>query len=27
LGPFLLKKRDQPHWQDKENWKEVFKLD
>jgi carbamoyltransferase len=27
LGPFLLKKKDQPNWQDLENWREVFKLD
>lgn len=27
LGSFLLKKHDQPRWQDKENWKEEFKLD
>jgi carbamoyltransferase len=27
VGPFLLKKTEQPLWQDRENWKEVFKLD
>ena len=27
LGPFLLKKTEQPNWQDRENWREVFKLD
>ena len=27
LGPFLLKKKDQPNWQDLENWRKVFKLD
>ena len=27
LGPFLLKKSDQPNWQESENWREVFKLD
>jgi carbamoyltransferase len=27
LGPFLLKKTDQPHWQDRENWRETFTLD
>jgi len=27
LGPFLLKKTDQPRWQDRENWRETFKLD
>ena len=27
LGPFLLKKTDQPHFDDKERWQEEFKLD
>ncbi len=27
LGPFLLKKTDQPHFDDKERWREEFKLD
>lgn len=27
LGSFLLKKTDQPNWEDKENWQETFALD
>lgn len=27
LGPFLLSKKEQPPWQDKQNWKEEFVLD
>ena len=27
LGPFLLKKTEQPNWEDKENWQETFVLD
>ena len=27
LGPFLLKKTDQPRWDEKENWQETFVLD
>ncbi len=27
LGPFLLQKQQQPHWQDRENWREEFRLD
>ena len=27
LGPFLLKRTEQPRWEERENWKEVFKLD
>ncbi len=27
VGNFLLHKQEQPNWQDKENWREVFKLD
>lgn len=27
LGNYLLKKNDQPSWQEKENWQEKFKLD
>ena len=27
LGPFLLKKSDQPNWEDRENWRESFQLD
>jgi carbamoyltransferase len=27
LGSYLLEKKAQPNWQDKENWREVFKLD
>ena len=27
LENFLLHKKDQPKWQDKENWREVFVLD
>ncbi|MCZ6777435.1 MAG: carbamoyltransferase [Acidobacteria bacterium] len=27
LGPFLLKKTDQPQWQEKVNWKQEFQLD
>ncbi len=27
LGPFLLKKTEQPQWQEKVNWKEEFQLD
>ncbi|MEY3015635.1 MAG: hypothetical protein RIT45_4370, partial [Pseudomonadota bacterium] len=27
LENFLLRKTDQPKWQDKENWREVFVLD
>jgi carbamoyltransferase len=27
LGPFLLKKKEQPGWQEKENWQETFALD
>jgi carbamoyltransferase len=27
LGPFLLKKTDQPHFDDKERWREEFTLD
>ncbi len=27
IGDYLFVKTEQPNWQDKENWKEVFKLD
>jgi carbamoyltransferase len=27
MGPFLLEKKSQPRWQDRENWRETFKLD
>jgi hypothetical protein len=27
VGPFLLAKTDQPHWEERERWQEVFKLD
>ncbi|WP_437963549.1 carbamoyltransferase [Sorangium sp. So ce260] len=27
LGPFLLKKTDQPRWHERENWRETFNLD
>jgi len=27
LGPFLLKKTEQPHFDDKEKWREEFVLD
>ncbi len=27
LGPFLLKKTEQPHWREKERWQERFTLD
>ena len=27
VGPFLLKKQDQPAWDDKDQWQETFKLD
>ena len=27
LGPFLLKKTEQPHWEEKDRWQEEFKLD
>ena len=27
IGPFLLAKTEQPHWEERERWQEVFKLD
>jgi carbamoyltransferase len=27
LGSFLLDKRDQPRWQEKDAWREEFELD
>ena len=27
LGPFLLKKSEQPRWEESESWRETFKLD
>ena len=27
LGPYLLTKKEQPRWQDRENWLETFTLD
>jgi len=27
VGDFLFRKKDQPHWEDRENWQEKYELD